>query len=392
MKPLDNVRVLDLTRLLPGAVATMMLGDFGADVIKIEEPGVGEPMRAMPPYVAGEGAYFLATHRNKRSLALNLKHAAGRTAFLRLAESADVLVEGFRPGVMRRLGIDYETLRAINPRLIYCSITGYGQDGPYAKRAGHDVNYVAIAGLLGLNAAPGGAPVIPSVQIADLAGGSLQAVIGVLLALAARERTGRGQFVDVAMTDGALALMVVQLMTLMTTGRAPQPSAESLTGRNACYHIYETRDSRHVALGAIEPKFWAAACRALGCEDLIPLQFADAARQRECIERLQEIFRRRTAAEWLEVFAATDACLELVATPDEVLHHPQVVHRGLMAEMSHPTAGAIKQIAPTVRLSETPGEMRLAPPRTGEHTREVLGEVGYTDEEIERMVNDGAAA
>jgi crotonobetainyl-CoA:carnitine CoA-transferase CaiB-like acyl-CoA transferase len=391
MKPLDSIKVLDLTRLLPGAVATMMLGDFGADVIKIEEPGAGEPMRRMPPLVNGEGAYFLATHRNKRSVALDLKHEAGRGAFLRLAEKSDVVVESFRPGVMRRLGLDYETLREVNPRLIYCAVTGYGQDGPYAGRAGHDINYIAVAGLLGLNGAAQGAPVIPGVQMADLAGGALQAVVGILLALAARERTGRGQMVDISMTDGALSLMVIPLSTMFATGRAPERGAETLSGRFACYHVYETSDGRHVALGALEPKFWAAACRVLGCEELIAAQFAGGEEQARSVETVQQIFRRRSAAEWLEVFAAADACLELVGDPQEAINHPQIAHRCLISELDHAAHGPLKQIAPTARLSETPGEMRLAPPRLGEHTREVLREIGYADEEIERLQRGGVA-
>jgi crotonobetainyl-CoA:carnitine CoA-transferase CaiB-like acyl-CoA transferase len=388
MKPLDSIQVLDLTRLLPGAVATMMLGDFGAEVIKIEEPGAGEPMRHMPPLVNGEGAYFLATHRNKRSVALNLKAAAGRAAFLRLVERADVVAESFRPGVMARLGLGYETLREVNPRLIYCAITGYGQDGPYAGRAGHDINYIAVAGLLGLNGGPQSAPVIPGVQVADLAGGALPAVVGILLALAARGRTGRGQMVDVSMTDGALSLMLIPLATMFATGRTPGRGAETLTGRFACYHVYETGDGRHVALGALEPKFWADACR---CEELIAAQFAGGEEQARSVERVQEIFRRRPAAEWLEVFAAADACLELINDPHEAANHPQVLHRGLISEMNHPTRGPLKQIAPAVRLSETPGEMRLAPPRLGEHTHEVLKAGGYADEEIARLRREGAA-
>lgn len=391
-KPLDAIRVLDLTRLLPGAVATMMLGDFGADVIKIEEPGAGEPMRHMPPFVNGAGAYFQATCRNKRSVALDLKQGQGRAAMLRLVERADVLVESFRPGVMRRLGLDSESLREVNPRLIYCAITGYGQDGPYAGRAGHDVNYIAVAGLLGLNAAQGGAPVIPGVQVADLAGGSLQAVIGILLALAARERTGCGQFVDISMTDGALSLMLIPLTTLVATGRAPQPSAETLSGRLACYHVYKTADGRHVALGALEPKFWAAACRVLGCEELIALQFAEGEAQARCVEKVQTTFRSRTAAEWLERFAGVDACLELALDPQEVLDHPQVVQRGVIAEMNQPGAGTLKQLAPTIRLSETPAEMQLAPPRLGQHTHEILREAGYSDDEIEAMKQAGTIA
>jgi crotonobetainyl-CoA:carnitine CoA-transferase CaiB-like acyl-CoA transferase len=247
MRPLDGITVLDLTRLLPGAVATMMLGDFGAQVIKIEEPPAGDPMRQSRAGINHPSGYFLVTNRNKRSLTLNLKHEAGREVFLKLVEKADVVIEGFRPGVMERLGLDYETLRQLNPRLIYCALTGYGQDGPYRHQAGHDINYISTAGLLGVNGAKDGPPTIPGVQIADLAGGSLHSVIGILLALQARAQTGVGQMVDISMTDCSLALMYIPFAIYLANQAQPQRGAEGLTGRYACYHVYETKDGRHRA-------------------------------------------------------------------------------------------------------------------------------------------------
>lgn len=393
MRPLDGITVLDLTRLLPGAVATMMLGDFGADVIKIEQPGVGDPARQMragiKPTNGRAGGYFFITNRNKRSIAINLKQSAGRDAFLRLAERADVVIEGFRPGVMERLGIGYESLRQINPRLIYCALTGYGQDGPYRLKAGHDINYIGIAGVLGTNGAKDGPPAIPGVQIADLAGGSLHSVIGILLALQARARTGEGQMVDISMMDGALAMMLVPLASYLANGVQPQRGAEGLSGRYACYQIYQTKDGRHLALGALEEKFWENACRVLGREDLIAAQFADGEAQTEAIAALASIFRARTAAAWLAAFEGVDTCLTLINDVAEMLDDPQVRHRGLIAELQHPTEGALKQIAPTVKLSATPGEMRLPPPRLGEHTRRVLAAIGYDDAAITQLARDG---
>jgi crotonobetainyl-CoA:carnitine CoA-transferase CaiB-like acyl-CoA transferase len=388
MKPLDGITVLDLTRLLPGAVATMMLGDFGADIIKIEEPGIGDPARQSRAGIKQPGAYFLATNRNKRSIAINLKQPAGREIFLELAKRADVVVEGFRPGVMDRLGIGYEILKEINPRLVYCAITGYGQDGPYRGKAGHDINYISIAGLLGVNGMKDGPPMIPGVQIADLAGGSMHAVIGILLALQARQRSGEGQMVDVSMMDGSLAMMFVPFAAYLANGAQPERGAQGLSGRYACYQVYETGDGRYLALGALEPKFWENACRVLGREDLIDRQFVDA-EQTECIRALSDIFRMKTADEWLAAFEAVDTCLALVKDIAEMIDDPQVKNRGLIAEIEHPTSGRIKQIAPTVKLSATPGEMRSPPPLLGEHTIEVLQGIGYTDEMVNRLSRDG---
>lgn len=388
MKPLDNITVLDLTRLLPGAVATMMLGDFGADIIKIEEPGLGDPARQSRAGIKQPGAYFLATNRNKRSVTINLKHERGREVFLKLVEKADVVVEGFRPGVMDRLGIGYETLKSLNPRLIYCAITGYGQDGPYRLRAGHDANYLSVAGLLGVNGPKGGPPVLSGVQLADLAGGSLNAVIGVLLALQARARTGEGQFVDVSMMDGSLAMMFVPFASFLANGAQPERGNEGLSGRYACYQLYETKDGRYLSLGALEHKFWENACRVLGREDFIGKCFNHGA-QEEMIAAFREIFKTRTSAEWLAAFENVDTCVALVNDIAEMIEDPQVKHRGLIAEIEHPTEGRLKQIGPTVKLSATPGAMRLPPPRLGEHTREILKSLDYTDEMIESLAREG---
>ncbi|HEU0178857.1 MAG TPA: CaiB/BaiF CoA-transferase family protein [Blastocatellia bacterium] len=387
MKPLDNITVLDLTRLLPGAVATMMLGDFGAEIIKIEEPGIGDPARRSRAGIKQPGAYFLATNRNKRSVTINLKRERGREIFLKLVEKADVVIEGFRPGVMDRLGVGYESLKALNPRLIYCAITGYGQDGPYRFKAGHDANYLSVAGLLGVNGPKGGPPTLSGVQLADLAGGSLHAVIGVLLALQTRARTGDGQFVDISMTDTSLSMMYVPFASFLANDAQPQRGNEGLSGRYACYQIYGTKDGRYLSLGALEHKFWENACRTLGRDDFIGECFNDGA-QEEIIAAFREIFKTRTAVEWLAAFENVDTCVALVNDIAEMIEDPQIKHRGLIAEIEHPTEGVLKQIAPTVKLLATPGEMRLPPPRLGEHTREILMSLDYTDEMIKSLARE----
>lgn len=323
MRPLDGVVVLDLTRLLPGAVATLLLSNFGAEVIKVEEPGRGDYARSMPPLIDGQGAVFSLVNRGKKSVAIDLKDPAGKKAFLRLLDRADVLMEGFRPGVMARLGLDYETLRRSHPRLVYAALTGYGQDSRYAALAGHDINYLAMGGVLDLIGACDGPPAIPGVQIADLAGGSMQAVLGILLALLARHRTGRGQMVDVSMLDGVVSLLPVPLALLAASGRIPRRGEERLSGRYACYNVYQASDGRWVAVGALEPKFWAALCRGLGCEELIPEQYAEGDRQAEIIGEVAARLRTRTAREWFDHFRNTDACVTPVQNVAEVIAEVQ---------------------------------------------------------------------
>jgi crotonobetainyl-CoA:carnitine CoA-transferase CaiB-like acyl-CoA transferase len=356
MRPLDGLVVLDLTRLLPGAAATMQLANFGAEVIKIEEPERGDYGRSIPPFLEGEGAVFHMVNRGKKSVALDLKSEGGRAAFLKMVETADVVVESFRPGTMARLGLDYERLRARNARLIYVAITGYGQDGPWAGLAGHDINYLALGGALDLNGSTGGPPVIPGIQIADLAGGAMQAVTGILLALAARAKTGCGQAVDVAMTDGVAWMLPVAMGLHAASGELPARGDGVLTGRYACYRVYETADGRHIAAGALEPKFWQALCRALGCEQLIADQFVDGPRREEIIAEVARIFRTRTAEAWFEHLQAVDACVTPVLNVAEV-----AAHFGLRSGDS----------VVTPRLSDTPGRLGGRPPRLGEHTHDV---------------------
>jgi crotonobetainyl-CoA:carnitine CoA-transferase CaiB-like acyl-CoA transferase len=368
----------------------MILGDFGADVIKVEDTGIGDFIRATPPFVGNVSSRFLAIGRNRRSIALNLKHEAGKEALRRLASRADVLLEGFRPGVLDRLGVGYEALRALNRRLIYCALTGFGQDGPLRDRAGHDLNYLALAGVLGLSGPPGGPPAPCGIQIADLTGG-LNAALGILLALRARERTGEGQLVDVSMQDGALALLSIHAGAHFG-GEPQRRGAGWLSGYRPGYSVYETKDGRWLSVGAVEPKFWEAFCGAIGRPDLTPSQLAEGDEAARARAEVAAAVRARTLDEWVAVFEKVEACVAPVLDVDEALDHPQARARGMIRAMPHPELGLIHQLGPAIRLSETPGELREPPPALGAHTDAVLAEAGYSAAEIEALRAAGAVA
>jgi crotonobetainyl-CoA:carnitine CoA-transferase CaiB-like acyl-CoA transferase len=386
--PLAGVRVLDLTRLLPGPYAGRILAELGADVIKIEEPGVGDSTRTMAPLVDGVGVVFQAINRGKRSAALDLKQAAGREALLWLVDDTDILLESFRPGTLARLGLGYDTLQARNPRLIICALTGYGQNGPYSQRAGHDLNYLGYAGLLSHLARPAASPHVPGMQLADVAGGALMAVIGSLAALVGRSVTGRGQVVDVAMLDGSMALAPVLLATLNAGAPEIPPGGEILSGALPAYNIYETADGRFVTLAALEPKFWAEFLRMVSRPDLLgrhtPRDKADAA---ATIAELAALFRTRTRAEWLALLAETDACVGPVNTLAETLVDPQVRARQVISDQDG--------LAPLLRaapiLSDDPLRALGPAPRLGEHTVSLLSEASYSADEIAVLLASGAA-
>jgi alpha-methylacyl-CoA racemase len=395
MSALSGVKVLDLSRLLPGGFCSLLLADFGAEVLKVEDTGMGDYVRWSPPFHEGaddsaKSALFLALNRGKRSIRLDLKSAAGREVLLRLVRDNDVLLESFRPGVMDRLGVGYERLREENPGLVYCAITGYGQDGPYTARSGHDMNYLGLNGLLGLTGDAGGPPVQSAGQIADIGGGSLMATFGILAALRERDRSGKGQLVDVSMFDGSLAwLGMVAAARLASGGAPPRRGDLDLAGRLICYRPYACSDG-WVTLGALEPKFWQAWCRGVGREDLIEKQFERPGS--EAHAEVERIFLARTRDEWHEFAEQHDCCLELVLDLDEALESELVRARRMVVELDQPGTDGVRLLGVPVKLSRTPGAPAGPGPALGEHTDEVLAGLGYSREEVAALKESGAAA
>ena len=374
MKPLEGIRVLDLSRLLPGPYCTMLLADLGAEVIKIETPGLGDYLRVIPPYVrapvTGEevSAAFQLINRNKKSVALNFRNKRGQAVLLRLVKNADVIVEAFRPGAADRWGIGYEPIRAVNPRIVYCSLSGYGQRGPYRARAGHDLNYIALAGLLAANGAVGGPPIPPGVQIADLSG-AMFAALSILAALVGRAHAGAGQYLDVSLFDGALSWAGTIIGGAYAAGAKIARGTMQLNGGMACYNVYQTRDGKYLTIGAIEPHLWAAFCKAVGREDLTA-----RGQEYDAISEVAAIIQTRPLAEWIEFAKTVDACIEPVRDFGETLNDPHARARGLVAEI-----GGLKQIGSVFTFSEI---VPTPAPRQGQHTRAVLREIGLSDEEI----------
>jgi crotonobetainyl-CoA:carnitine CoA-transferase CaiB-like acyl-CoA transferase len=382
-KPLSGVRVLDLTRLLPGAMATVHLADMGADVIKIEDTESGDYSRAMGRVRDGMSDSFRLLNRNKRAMRLDLKQPRGREAFLRLAARADVVVEGFRPGVMPRLGVGYDAVAEVNARIVYCSISGYGQDGPYAQRAGHDINYIGYAGV-GDQIGTSERPVVPNFQIADLLGGALVPAMGILAALLDARSSGRGRHVDVSMTDATLAHAVFPLLGFLEQGKAPSRGTGMLDGGLPCYNVYRAKDGRFMAVGALERKFWTTLCDMLGCPELKDRHVVYGADAEPVKARLAQIFASRTQREWTETLAGADCCVSPVLDLEEALANEQVQARGMVVE-----EGGITQFALPLKLSEFEFGIARAAPRPGEHTDEILREAGYGNGEIEALRREG---
>jgi crotonobetainyl-CoA:carnitine CoA-transferase CaiB-like acyl-CoA transferase len=395
--PLSDVRVLDLTRLLPGGFCSLLLADLGAEVLKVEDTGMGDYIRWAPPYYGDESqqeqgtrsALYLALNRGKRSIRLDLKSEAGREALLRLVERYDVVLDGFRPGVLDRLGVGYEQMRDANSAIVYCAITGYGQDGPYAQRAGHDMNYLGLVGLLGLTGARDGPPVQSGGQIADLGGGALMAAFGVLAALHERRRSGEGQMVDISMADGALSWLALVAGRYFCDGEAPRRGEQQLAGGLLCYFPYEATDG-WVTCGALEPKFWAAFCNGAGRPDLVEKQFE--APGSEAWREVAEAFRSRTRDEWKAFNDEHDCCIEPVLDLGEALDSELVRARQMVSAIEQPGLGTVRQLGVPVKMSRTPGDPTRPAPAFGEHTDEVLREVGYSDEQIAEMKESDAAA
>jgi crotonobetainyl-CoA:carnitine CoA-transferase CaiB-like acyl-CoA transferase len=401
--PLEGIRVLDLSRLLPGGFCSLLLADFGAEVLKVEDTGMGDYIRWSPPFYDGahesaRSALFLSLNRNKRSIRLDLKREQGREALLRLVAGHDVLLESFRPGVMERLGLGYERLREVNPGLVYCAISGYGQDGPKRDASGHDMNYLGLIGLLGLTGERGGPPVQAGGQIADIGGGALMAAFAILAALrerdgsSSRPGSGEGQLVDVSMSDGSLSwLAMVAAAYFADSGEVPRRGDLPLAGALVCYRPYECADG-WVTLGALEPKFWQAWCRGVGREDLIGSQFERPGSQAHA--QVQEIFRAHTRAQWEQFSREHDCCLEPLLELDEALSSELVEAREMVVELEQPGAQRpVRQLGVPVKLGRTPGTHdRLPGPALGEHTEQVLAEAGYTPEQIAGLIESGAAA
>jgi len=401
MLALEGVRILDLSRLIPGTFCTMLLGDLGAEVVKIEAPGVSEFMGSSGPLGEEKSrkiAAYYAPNRNKKSVVINLKSQAGQEIFYGLSQRADVIVEGFRPGVAERLGIDYETIKKLNRKIIYCSLSGYGQDGPYRAFPGHDINYIAMAGILGLIGHDEGPPVIPLNLVADFAGAALYAALGIAVALVARNRTGRGQYVDVAYMDGAVSLMTWFTCGYFFDGSVLRRGQSWLHGAYPYYGVYETKDGKHITIGCLEPHFWENLCRFLGKEEYISYHFEpehtfqkpEDEKWDEIRSFLRQVFLTRTRDEWFDLLIRNDVPAGKIQTPDEVFTDPQVLHRQMVIEVEDPILGKVKQVGVAPKLSSTPGKVRSLSPLPGEHTNEILRELGYEWEEIQDLREEGA--
>lgn len=394
MLPLDGVRVLDLTRLLPGAYATLVLAEMGADVIKLEDPRGGDPVRQTLPLVDGASVYHRTLNRNKRSVTLDLRARDAAAVIDALVARADVLVESFRPSTARRLKVSAADLLPRHPRLVHCSITGFGQSGPYVERAGHDINYVALAGLLAIDRSSADEPPrVPRQFLADIAGGGLGAVNGILAALFARERIGRGGAVDVSMHEGALGWLTFPAGRALVGGGDLDPADVPIaSGRDACYNLYRTADGRYLALGALEPKFWARFCERIGRPDFIPLQFASGETQARVLDEVSRIMRSRSQAEWIEHFDGVDACLTAVNSVEEALNDPHARARGAVVEQGSSRFVRLSPRFTDLEQSSSPfpvprsafPEIRPAP-ALGADTDEVLEAAGLNEAERARL-------
>lgn len=386
--PLAGIKILDLTRLLPGPFCTSLLADLGAEVVKVEDPQGGDHMRLMPPLVKQQSATFLHLNHNKRSVTLDLKNEAGRSVLRRLLAHYDVLLEGFRPGFMAKLGLDYKALRADCPSLIYASLSGYGQSGPYAQRAGHDLNYMAVAGGAGLNRAPDGQPIFPGFQLADLSGG-LYLALAVMAAVMRRRQTGEGACLDVAMTDCVRAMHLVQFAEYFQAGQSSSPSYP-FSGKFVCYNLYRTRDDRYMSLCALEPKFWIDFCRAVDSEHLLDEAFSSADPNNPVKKELDDLFAKHSQAEWAAFFSQYDCCCEPVLDLAEAEAHPQAAQRAAIREFVHPQEGPIKKIVSPIRFKPAVPDRGLPAPRLGEHTGQVMREIGLEQNEIDELRRQGA--
>jgi crotonobetainyl-CoA:carnitine CoA-transferase CaiB-like acyl-CoA transferase len=386
---LSGLVILDLTRLLPGAFCSLLLADQGAEVIKVEQPGRGDYNRAFAPIHRKESGSFLLLNRNKKSLTLDLKSEAGKEVFRRLVDAADVVLEGFRPGVMARLGLDYERLAQRNPRLIYCAISGYGQDGPDVGVSGHDVNYLAQAGALQLFAERGRRPIVPGLSIADVGGGSLMAVFGILTAVMARQTTGRGQFVDVSMLDGAVSWLSYHGADYLFAGIEPKGGERPFLGQAPCYNVYTCADGRHISLGIIEEHFWHRFCDLIECPGFKQEQWPSGAVAEAQYREIAACFARDDCDSWIGRLREADVPAARINSMAEAFEDPQIRHREMLQYLEHPVEGRIPQLGFPVKFSDTPGRIKAPPPLLGQHTDEILEGCGYQRSEIRRLREQG---
>ncbi|TMA07266.1 MAG: CoA transferase [Methanobacteriota archaeon] len=389
---LEGLVVLDFTRLLPGPFCTQLLANLGADVIKIEDPALGDYMRSVPPLVDGTSYPFLMVNRGKRSLAVDLKTSEGQDILRQLSRRADVVVEQFRPGVMARLGASYDDLAMMNPRIVYCSFSGYGQTGPYKDLPGHDLNFEALAGILAVTRSGSDPrPAIPGVPIADLAGG-FNAALAILAALRTRDRTGRGEFIDLSIYDTTIALMVLGLARYFATGEEPIAGETLLTGTFPFYALYETRDGRWLSVSAVEPKFWVRMCELVGAPELSERQFAEEPDRAAVAKTLAARFREKTLAEWERLFEPERLPIAPVKRLPEVVEDPHVAARNLLPAVDIPGLGKRRVIAHPAKHAVTTTANPVRVPKKGEHTEEILRSLGFSARQITGLSKKGIVA
>jgi len=381
MTLLSGVRVLDLSLQLPGPFCTMMMADYGADVVKIDEPSprARNPFSAEEPGTSSVERYL---NRGKKSVTLNLKSAEGQEIFRKMAAIADVVVEGFRPGVVKRLGVEYESLSAANPGLVYCSISGYGQTGPMRDVAGHDINYISYAGVLGACGRKGEPPTLPPVQIGDLFGGAMMALSGIVMALLERERTGKGRAIDVSMTDGSLAMLALVAPAVLAGEMVPERGNMILTGMFPCYEAYRCADGEYVSVGPLEAWFWKGFVAAVGCTHLADLQYAAGEEGTRVKAELSKAFAARTRDEWVRAFEGKDVCLSPVLSVTEALSHPNTLARRMVVDVGTPLGGTERQLGFPIKIAGGEGHAPGRAPRLGEHDEQVLAELGYSGADI----------
>ncbi len=382
---LSGIIIIDMSRLLPGPLGTQVLADLGADVLKIEEVNGGDYIRWIEPLGKQDSGNFLALNRNKRSMKLDLRQEAGKEILRKLVSQADVLVEQFRPGVLEKLGFSYDTLHELNPRLVICSISGFGQSGPDSQKAGHDINYLSRIGFLDLNGKMGGEPVIPATQIADIGGGSLWTALSILAALFDREKTGKGRVIDLSLTDAVFTFMSVLVGAYDMDGKLPERGADLLTGGYAWYYVYPTKDDRYLALGMLEMRFWEIFCKAIEKPEYIALHDGGEEVQAKLKEELGAMFLSKTAGEWMEMLDPLDVCISRVNTLAEALADAQLKARNMVVEIEHPIEGLRRSVALPLKFSGEDFSVHMPPPQFGEHTDAVLASLNYSPEEIQAL-------